>query len=175
MDGFLIIDCRPSNTIGVLSTIFWFACLASLPAASSSTARCWSSSSSATKALRAMVRICCGSVVVPTNKHSAVSILSDIWAIDTGHVYSLPLSDDDTMATSPANEVAAVSTLSPFPPPPSAFAAAANGFAGERSSRFLTLNNSPARVTGKAVTAMPCSAAEAKMREAFMATKVGER
>lgn len=67
------------------------------------------------------------------------------------------------MATSPANELAAVCTLSPFPPPPSFAAAAANGFvAGERSSR----------VTGKAVTATLCSAAETKRKDAFMTTKV---
>lgn len=67
------------------------------------------------------------------------------------------------MATSPANELAAVCTLSPFPPPPSFAAAAANGFvAGERSSR----------VTGKAVTATLCSAAERKRKDAFMAMKV---
>lgn len=68
------------------------------------------------------------------------------------------------MATSPANELAAVCTLSPFPPPPSFAAAAANGFAfaGERSSM----------VTGKAVTATLCSAAETKRKDAFMATKV---
>lgn len=101
--------------------------------------------------------------------------MPDISAIGKGCFYSLPLRDDDTMATSPANALAACGTLSPFPPPPSAFAAAANGFvAGERSSRSLALNNSPARVTGKAVTAMPCSAAETKMKEAFMATKVSK-
>lgn len=163
MEGFCIIDLRPSRTMGVLSTIFWFACLASLPAASSSTARCWSSSVSATKALRAMLLICFGSVVWPTVERGAISTCPSLEPLRQGDIYSLPLRDDDTMATSPANAWAASGTDSPLPPPPPrAFAADAKGFAGERASR----------VTGRAVTAILCNAAETKTREAFIVPKV---
>lgn len=82
--------------------------------------------------------------------------------------YSLPFSDDDTMATSPANELAAFCTSCLFDPP-NAAAAAVNGFvAGERSSICLMLNSSPARATGKAVTATLCSATETTTRDAFI-------
>lgn len=48
MEGLVMMDMSPSRTTGVLSTIFWLAFLASPLEAPFRTARCWSSSFSAT-------------------------------------------------------------------------------------------------------------------------------